>query len=173
AGAGVGDFTAWARQFASASTAVEMNAGGGYVVKQRFTTFNNLPELLSMWQTFADVKLTSELGLNLPEMKTRSDGERRAETLEIDLGGPMEEFRERLEERETAIKAGMVSPTEDNYLCLTNDGITFATDYRLFTDKNISALNGVDTETITHQKVDVVADNVYRVWNETKDNQYL
>ncbi|WP_435722556.1 helicase-related protein [Actinotignum sp. GS-2025b] len=173
AGAGVGDFTAWARQFASASTAVEMNAGGGYVVKQRFTTFNNLPELLSMWQTFADVKLTSELGLNLPEMKTRSDGERRAETLEIDLGGPMEEFRERLEERETAIKAGMVSPTEDNYLCLTNDGITFATDYRLFTDKNISALNGVDTETITHQKVDVVAENVYRVWNENKDNQYL
>ncbi|WP_159454996.1 helicase-related protein [Actinotignum timonense] len=173
AGAGVGDFTAWARQFASASTAVEMNAGGGYVVKQRFTTFSNLPELLSMWQTFADVKLTSELGLNLPEIKTRSDGERRAETLEIDLGGPMEEFRERLEERETAIKAGMVSPTEDNYLCLTNDGITFATDYRLFTDKNISALNGVDTETITHQKVDVVADNVCRVWNENKDNEYL
>ena len=64
--AGVEHFDAWAANFGEAVTALELAPdGSGYRMHTRFAKFVNLPELLSMFRSFADVQ-TADVMLKLP-----------------------------------------------------------------------------------------------------------
>src|SRR6266849_2949029 len=66
---GVAHFDAWAANFAEAVTALELAPdGSGYRMHTRFARFINLPELLSMFRTFADVQTAAMLNLPRPAL---------------------------------------------------------------------------------------------------------
>lgn len=67
-----------------------------------------------------------------------------------------------LADRAEEIRAGNVDPTEDNMLKVTNDGRKLALDQRLI-DPNLPEN--------PNDKVHACAENVYRIWNETKDKK--
>src|SRR5580693_10091297 len=67
---GVEHFDAWAGNFAEAVTALELAPdGSGYRMHTRFAKFINLPELLTMFRTVADVQTTDMLNLPRPAME--------------------------------------------------------------------------------------------------------
>src|ERR1700721_4558590 len=60
-------FDSWAANFAEAVTSLELAPdGSGYRMHTRFAKFINLPELLSMFRTFADVQTADMLNLPRP-----------------------------------------------------------------------------------------------------------
>ena len=66
---GVEHFDAWAANFAEAVTALELAPdGSGYRMHTRFAKFINLPELLSMFRTVADVQTADMLNLPRPTL---------------------------------------------------------------------------------------------------------
>src|SRR5205807_4338755 len=66
--AGVAHFDAWAANFGEPVTALELSPdGSGYRMHTRFAKFVNLPELLSMFRSFADVQTADMLHLPRPE----------------------------------------------------------------------------------------------------------
>ncbi len=66
---GVEHFDAWAANFAEAVTALELAPdGSGYRMHTRFAKFINLPELLSMFRTVADVQTADMLNLPRPRI---------------------------------------------------------------------------------------------------------
>ena len=70
AAAGVEHFDAWAANFGEAVTALELAPdGSGYRMHTRFAKFVNLPELLSMFRSFADVQTADMLKLPRPEIE--------------------------------------------------------------------------------------------------------
>ncbi|HEY5878666.1 MAG TPA: hypothetical protein VIU11_07140, partial [Nakamurella sp.] len=64
--AGVQDFDSWAVTFGQLVTELEMVPVGAYRLKTRFARFRNVPEMLRMWQAFADVKTGADLNLRMP-----------------------------------------------------------------------------------------------------------
>ena len=65
--AGVEHFDAWAANFGEAVTSLELAPdGSGYRMHTRFAKFVNLPELLSMFRSFADVQTADMLHLPRP-----------------------------------------------------------------------------------------------------------
>ena len=67
-----------------------------------------------------------------------------------------------LADRAEEIRAGNVDPTEDNMLKVTNDGRKLALDQRLI-DPNLPEN--------PNDKVHACAENVYRIWNDTKEKR--
>ena len=63
--AGIHDFDTWAATFGQVVTEMELSVAGGdnFKLKERFAKFQNGPELLKMFHTFADVKTAEDLKL--------------------------------------------------------------------------------------------------------------
>jgi N12 class adenine-specific DNA methylase len=67
--AGVEHFDAWAANFGEAVTSLEPAPdGSGYRMHTRFAKFVNLPELLSIFRSFADVQTADMLHLPRPSI---------------------------------------------------------------------------------------------------------
>lgn len=81
--AGVEDFDSWAATFGETTTEMEMRPGGAWKEKTRLARYSNVPELLKMFQVFADVKTAEDLHLPTPLLKQRPDGQRWPETVLI------------------------------------------------------------------------------------------
>src|SRR2546428_12248960 len=68
--AGVAHFDAWAANFGEPVTALELSPdGSGYRMHTRFAKFVNLPELLSLFRTFADIQTADMLQLPRPKIE--------------------------------------------------------------------------------------------------------
>src|SRR5882724_7972144 len=66
----VSHFDAWAANFGEAVTSLELAPdGSGYRMHTRFAKFVNLPELLSMFRSFADVQTADMLHLPRPALE--------------------------------------------------------------------------------------------------------
>jgi N12 class adenine-specific DNA methylase len=66
----VDHFDSWAANFAEAVTSLELAPNGsGYRMHTRFAKFINLPELLSMFRTVADVQTADMLNLPRPDLE--------------------------------------------------------------------------------------------------------
>ena len=76
----VNHFDAWAANFAEAVTSLELSPdGAGYRMNTRFAKFINLPELLQMFRSVADVQTADMLNLPRPELQNgRPDGRGRS-----------------------------------------------------------------------------------------------
>ncbi|XAS67555.1 hypothetical protein V3C33_19395 [Micrococcaceae bacterium Sec5.7] len=71
--AGIEDFNTWAATFGQVVEEMELSVAGGdrFKLKSRFAKFQNVPELLKMFHTFADVKTAEDLKLPTPDLAPR------------------------------------------------------------------------------------------------------
>ena len=155
---GLSSFDAWASTFGETVTAVELAPEGtGYRTKTRFSKFYNLPELMSMFKQVADVQTADMLNLPVPKLVGGKP---------INVALPPSHQQKQmvadLADRAEEIRAGNVDPTEDNMLKVTNDGRKLALDQRLI-DPNLPEN--------PNDKVHACAENVYRIWNDTKEKR--
>jgi hypothetical protein len=124
---GVAHFDAWASNFAEAVTALELAPdGSGYRMHTRFAKFINLPELLSMLRTFADVQ-TAEM-LNLPRPGIAGG---RPQIAAAPASEPLKAFIKTLTDRAERLRTARVDPCVDNMLKITGGGRKAALDMRL------------------------------------------
>ena len=124
---GVAHFDAWAANFAEAVTALELAPdGSGYRMHTRFAKFINLPELLSMFRTFADVQTADMLNLPRP---TVAGG--RPQIAAAPASEPLKAFIKTLTKRAEKLRTSRVDPCVDNMLKITGDGRKAALDMRL------------------------------------------
>lgn len=144
-------FDAWASNFGETVTALEIAPdGSGYRMNSRFSRFINLPELLTMFRGFADVK-TAEM-LNLP-VPARID-----KTISSKASPELVAYVQTLVERAETVRNGGCTPDVDNFLKITNDGRKAALDMRLI-DRNMP----MDP----YGKVSLCTENVFQIWEAT------
>jgi hypothetical protein len=163
--AGIGAFDAWAATFGQTITQMEMAPTGDnrFRLYTRFAKFTNVPEMLRLWSIFADVKTADDLNLPTPLIMQRDDGQRLPVTEVVQPTVELEVFIKKIGERAQAVAAKLVPPHEDNMLTISTDARKAALDIRLVTPGDPSGPT----------KVDVTAGAIHRVWNTTKDNEYL
>ena len=148
---GIDYFDAWAADFGETVTALELAPSGkGYRARTRFAKFTNLPELLTLYHSFADVK--TDVKLDVPEAERKVITLKPSDTV-IDL-------TEEIAKRADAIYAGGVDPHIDNMLKVTGDGKKLALDPRCI-DPLLSDESG--------SKLNYCADNVYEEWKNSAD----
>ena len=151
----MGHFDSWAATFGEPVTAIELSPEGtGYRAKTRFARFFNLPELISIFKEAADIQTSDMLNLPVP------DAEFINEVLK-----PSEEQQDMVaafSERAESVRAGMVNPTEDNMLKITNDGRKCALDQRLLNELLPDA---------EKSKVNTCVENAFQVWEEGKEQK--
>ena len=152
---GLTHFDAWASTFGETITSIELAPEGtGYRAKTRFARFYNLPELIAMFKQVADIQTADMLNLPVPTVNYHNV-----------VMKPSEHQRDMvasLAERAERVRNGMVEPTVDNMLKITNDGRKLALDQRL--------VNGMlpDNE---ESKVNACMDNIYRVWEAGEEKK--
>ena len=163
--AGIGAFDAWAATFGQTVTQMEMapTANNTFRMKTRFAKFQNVPEMLKLWSIFADVKTAEDLQLPIPEISQRHDGRRAPATVAVQPTVELERFIETLGVRAEKVQARSVSPSEDNMLTISTDGRKAALDIRMIVPRDPSGPT----------KVDLAADSIHKVWEQTRDNTYL
>ena len=148
---GIDYFDAWAADFGETVTALELAPSGkGYRARTRFAKFTNLPELLTLYHSFADVK--TDVKLDVPEAERKVVTLKPSDTV-IDL-------TEEIAARADKIYAGGVDPHIDNMLKVTGDGKKLALDPRCI-DPSLSDESG--------SKLSFCADNVYEEWKSSAD----
>ena len=117
-------FDCWASTFGETTTAIELAPEGtGYRARTRFAKFFNLPELMAMFKEVADIKTSDQLHLPVPEAKF--------ETVVVKPSEIQKEMVQNLSERAAKVHSGTVDASEDNMLCITNDGRKIGLDQRL------------------------------------------
>ncbi len=155
--AGVEHFDAWAANFGEAVTSLELAPdGSGYRMHTRFAKFVNLPELLSMFRSFADVQTADMLHLPRPEV----DGGKPHITA-APTSPELKDYVQTLVKRAQKLKSSKIDPSVDNMLKITGDGRKAALDMRLV---NPFAEPG-DT------KVSRAIDQIYRAWDNSRDKR--
>ena len=152
---GMGHFDSWAATFGETVTAIELSPEGtGYRAKTRFARFFNLPELISIFKEAADIQTSDMLNLPVPEAEFINE-----------VLKPSEEQQEMVSafsERAESVRAGLVNPTEDNMLKITNDGRKCALDQRLLNELLPDA---------EKSKVNTCVENAFQVWDEGKTDR--
>ena len=152
---GMGHFDSWAATFGETVTAIELSPEGtGYRAKTRFARFFNLPELISIFKEAADIQTSDMLNLPVPEAEFINE-----------VLKPSEEQQEMVSafsERAESVRGGLVNPTEDNMLKITNDGRKCALDQRLLNELLPDA---------EKSKVNTCVENAFQVWDEGKTDR--
>lgn len=153
---GLSNFDDWASTFGEVVSSFELAPdGSGYRVQERFSKFNNIPELMNMFREVADIQTPDMLKLPVPELKNNEYSIISSEPTE-----DIKEFIQSLAKRSKAIKDGGVNPKVDNMLKITNEGKKAALDMRLIDELY---------DDYATSKVNKVVDNVYRIYNESAD----
>ena len=148
-------FDCWASTFGETTTAIELAPEGtGYRARTRFAKFFNLPELMSMFKEVADIKTSDQLHLPVPDAKF--------ETVVAKPSDLQKEMVQELSKRAARIHSGTVDASEDNMLCVTNDGRKIGLDVRLMNPMLPDDPNS---------KLNVCVQNVLKIWEEGKDQK--
>ncbi len=160
---GLHEFDAWASTFGDVATELELQPSGKYKPVSRFATFVNVPELIAMFRSFADVVLPEDLKqyVKIPAVST---GKRQIVTAK-----PTHDFKLYQQVLEARIKAiekreSPAKPGDDILLSVITDGRHAAIDLRLVDPDN-------DNE--PDNKLNKLIANAYRIWRETGSNIYL
>jgi N12 class adenine-specific DNA methylase len=115
---GVEHFDAWAGNFTEAVTSLELAPdGSGYRMHTRFAKFINLPELLTMFRTVADVQTADMLKLPRPMIATG-----KPLIVAAPASKPLKDFIKTLTERAERLRTQRIDPSQDNMLKITGDG---------------------------------------------------
>ncbi len=147
----IAHFDAWAKMFALAEPGLEMTPdGAGFRMNTRFRKFVNLPELLKLWQEFADTQMIDDAsGIERPDLYGKKP-------VKVVLPGSQElrDYVLSLAARAERVRSGSVAPEEDNMLKVTGDGRKAALDLSLVIPGPADA---------PMPKVDTLADIVARI----------
>ena len=132
---GLHEFDAWASTFGDVATELELQPSGKYKPVSRFATFVNVPELIAMFRSFADVVLPEDLKqyVKIPAVST---GKRQIVTAK-----PTDDFKLYQQVLEARIKAiekreSPAKPGDDILLSVITDGRHAAIDLRLVDPDN-------------------------------------
>lgn len=148
-------FDSWAAQFGETVTSMELKPEGkGFQQKTRFANFYNLPELMSIFKEVADIQTADMLNLPVPKANY--------ETVVCKPSEMQKDMVSSLADRADAVRGGAVDPSVDNMLLITNDGRKLALDQRLL-NPMLPDFEG--------SKVNVCAGNIYRIWEDTKEQR--
>ena len=164
---GIQDFNTWAATFGQVVEEMELSVAGGdrFKLKSRFAKFQNVPELLKMFHTFADVKTADDLKLPVPDLARRDgDGLRQPNMLAVEPSPELREYIQDIGKRVDAIQQRLVDSEEDNMLKVSSDGRKAALDMRL-----------VDPTLFQRgpTKISATADLLASVYEEHKDRIYI
>ena len=153
---GLTNFDDWASTFGEVVSNFELSPdGSGYRIKERFSRFYNIPELMNIFRQVADIQTPEMLNLPRPSLM---NGEPTIISSEPTM--ELKELISTLAERSEAIKKGNVDPRVDNMLKITNEGKKAALDLRL-----IDELYGDYMES----KVNKAVENIYQIWSNTQE----
>ena len=148
-------FDCWASTFGETTTAIELAPEGtGYRARTRFAKFFNLPELMAMFKEVADIKTRDQLHLPVPEAKF--------ETVVVKPSEIQKEMVQNLSERAAKVHSGTVDASEDNMLCITNDGRKIGLDQRL-----MNPLLPDDPAS----KLNACVRNVLQIWEDGREQK--
>ncbi len=155
-------FDAWASTFGKVTSNWELDATGvNYKLKSRFANFENVPELLSMYRTFADVVTKADIDEqarieNTPSLTPKVKGNKPfndiAERSEMQASY-MNKIIDRMENLPS-------DPRIDNPLKITNDARKAGLDYRLI---DPTAPDFIDS------KVNQSANRIYDIWKNSSE----
>ncbi|MFJ5143041.1 UvrD-helicase domain-containing protein [Streptomyces sp. NPDC088707] len=131
--------------------------GSGFREVSRFAAFRNMPELLRIWRTVADVKNSDDLAeyLDTPDV---AGG--KAVTISVEPTDGLLAYMDQIAARARAVKSGDVDPKVDNMLKINSDGRKVSLDPRMV---------GIDEQ---GAKLPAAADNIARIYTDTKDAVY-
>lgn len=131
---GINHFDEWAANFGEVVSSLELAPEGtGYRIRNRFSKFTNLPELMQMFNQVTDTQTADMLDLPVPKLKEGKYVLVSSEPSEF-TKSEMKNYVVRAE----AIRSGAVKPNIDNMLKITNEARLLGTDPRLI---NLNAIN--------------------------------
>ena len=150
---GITYFDGWAADFGETVTSLEMTPSGqGYKPKTRFSRFTNLPELLTLYRSFADVQTSDMVKLDVPDVERK--------VVNLKPSDAVLELADEIAERAERISIDKIPPEIDNMLKVTSDGKKLALDPRCY-ERSAADEEG--------SKLNVCADNIAEIWNDTHD----
>ncbi len=159
---GLHEFDAWASCFGDTTTELEIQRSGKYKPVSRFASFVNVPELIAMFRSFADVVMPEDLRqyVKVPNIST---GRRQILTAK-----PTVLFKAYQQMLDTRIKAieqreGPAKPGDDILLSVITDGRHAAIDLRFVMP---------ETQNEEDNKLNLLVRNAYRIWKETGEAVY-
>lgn len=166
---GLYNFDAWASAFGRETTKLELKPEGtGFAMKTRFSEFCNIPELISMFHEFADVKTADMLDLKVPDLERKlvvAEPSAVQKEMLADLCARADEIHDKkpryLGEGEPDDDS---SKGYDNMLVVTNDGRKLALDPRLCGEE-------YDDSDNKDSKVELCAQNVAKIFSDTADEK--
>lgn len=148
-------FDAWVSTFGVIETKLELlPEGSGYQMKRRFAKFHNIPELMTMFRSCADIQTKDMLDLVLPKVER--------ETITTKPTAIQREMIKALGERGEKIRNKAVSPDADNMLKITNEGRMIALDPRI--------VNNLLPD-VPDSRVSIVSRKIFDIWQQTKDDR--
>jgi N12 class adenine-specific DNA methylase/adenine-specific DNA methylase len=160
---GLHEFDAWASTFGGVTTELELQPSGKYKPVTRFATFVNVPELIAMFRSFADVVMPEDLRqyVKVPALSTG--------TRQIITAKPSPTFRRYQMVLDARIKAieerdRPPEPGDDILLSVITDGRHAAIDLRLVDPDNCNEPDN---------KLNDLISNAFRIWQETAENSYV
>ena len=160
---GLHEFDAWASTFGDTVTELELQPSGKYKPVSRFASFVNVPELIAMFRSFADVVMPEDLRqyVRVPAIAT---GKRQIVTAKPSQG--FKNYQLQLAARIKTIdeRDRPPEPGDDILLSVITDGRHAAIDLRLVDAEN-------DNE--PQNKLNKLIANALRIWNEGAKNSYL
>ncbi len=156
---GLSHFDAWAANYGEVVTSLELSPEGkGYRSKTRFSKFTNLPELVTSFRMCADIQTQSMLPfLNIPKLENGN-----YDIVECEANDDIRDCVDSFVERARLVRNGGVDAKEDNMLKICHDAKLVSTDIRLFIP---------EAEPDVDSKLYKCVDNVFRIWEETKDTK--
>ena len=151
-------FDSWAATFGRVTSSLEIKPeGNGYQMKNRFSQFHNLPELMNMFSMIADIKTADMLNLPTPRLKTGA-----VQVIKTSCTPEQKRIVMDFAERAEQIRSGVVDSSVDNFLKLTHEARLLASDPRAL-DPTLP--NDPDS------KLNVCARNVARIYHEAAEQK--
>lgn len=149
------NFDNWVSTFGVQKKEYELApAGNKFKERTRIAEYANLPELMSMFKTIADVRTADTLNLKVPDCELHIVD---VEPTELQI-----ELVEELSDRADEVNNGSVDPSTDNMLKITGDGRKLGLDPRLI---NPSFEDDPGT------KLNVCVNNVFDIYEKTSDKK--
>jgi len=159
---GVSRFDAWAANFGSQVTTLEMTPEGkGFRMRTSFSEFVNWPDLAKMYRRFADVLTADKLNLPTPKVATGA-----SQPVVSPSSENLKRYIDQLLVRAEKVRGGQVDPKDDNMLKIVGEGRKAALDLRLlgFDEPGPDGKLAKATDSIV---------DTYHEWNERKGTQLV
>ena len=155
---GLGHFDSWASTFGETVTAIELSPeGNGLPCKNTVRPFFQPSGAdCACLRKSADIQTADMLNLPVPEAEYINEV--------LQPSGEQADLVSSFADRAEIVRAGLVEPTEDNMLKITNDGRKCALDQRLINDM---------LPDCPDSKVNLCVKNAFDIWQETDKQNNL